>query len=303
MKLKTIEGILFLTYLTKYNISDIYSLIQKYQLRDDVISNLYNEGYKINNYDINKLKITSALAIEKLKYHSIKAIPYYSNDYPISLQNTKNPPPILFVKGNLKKNQILAAVVGSRKISEGGKLKTKALTKHLIKMGYGIVSGLALGVDSIAHFETIINNGYTISVLPNPLDNIYPIEHFRLANKILDSGGALVSELSFGINRGRRSFVERNRIQAALSDIVVPTEMGIKSGTMHTINFAYTQKKKIILSDFHNDPQEDNGIKFLVQKYMNNPSENIYIVRSLEEIEKKIGKKSDGQLSLFDEEE
>src|SRR5690606_8946049 len=97
------------------------------------------------------------------------------------------------------------------------------------------------------HIRALRNDQYTMAILPNSLDTIYPPSNYKLANDILDSGGCLLSEMVFGINRGKQSFVQRNRLQAAFSQNIIPVEMGVNSGTMHTIDFAKRYKKKIVL--------------------------------------------------------
>ena len=293
MILKSLEGLLFLTYLTKYNIGHIYELLSVHDTLESLLSNLPEGKLKITNTELSKAKINAKLAIEKLKYFNIKTCTIYEENYPIQFKNIKNPPPVIYFKGVFKTNGKLVAIVGSRKISVDGEKKTRLISKELVNMGYGIVSGLAHGVDGFAHHETIINKGYTIAVLPNSLDSIYPKEHWRLANSIIDNGGALISELAFLINRGKKSFVERNRLQAGLSEIIIPAEMRISSGTMHTINFGLSQKKTICLPDFIDDFKENNGIKHLVEKSLKNQDKRFLIFNSIKELTSGLGKNKD----------
>jgi DNA processing protein len=136
------------------------------------------------------------------------------------------PPPVLFCKGYFK-NEKNIAIVGTRKASKFAKSTVDWVTKIFASKGFGIVSGLAVGIDSMAHLAAINYEAYTIAILPNSIDYIYPKENYKLANDILESGGCILSELPVGINRGKRAFVERNRLQTAISEYVVPIEMGI----------------------------------------------------------------------------
>lgn len=131
------------------------------------------------------------------------------------------------------------AIVGSRKVSPYGRAVTIKLATELARAGVVIISGLALGVDSIAHQATLEAGGKTIAVLPCGLDTIYPASHRNLAKRILQSGGALASEYDIGGGSPKKyQFIARNRIIAALSQAVLITEAATKSGSLHTAHFA-----------------------------------------------------------------
>lgn len=136
----------------------------------------------------------------------------------------------------------LVAIVGSRKVSPYGKVITQQIAGELARAGVVIVSGLAFGVDSIAHQATLDVGGQTIAVLPCGIDSIYPASHAGLANQIINMGGALVSEYSPGSGLPmKHQFIARNRIIAGLSQAVLITEAAAKSGSLHTAEFALEQ--------------------------------------------------------------
>jgi DNA processing protein len=131
------------------------------------------------------------------------------------------------------------AIVGSRKVSPYGRAVTIKLASELARAGVVIISGLALGVDSIAHQATLEAGGKTIAILPCGLDTVYPASHRNLAKRILQSGGALASEYDIGGGSPKKyQFIARNRIIAALSQAVLITEAATKSGSLHTAHFA-----------------------------------------------------------------
>lgn len=175
-------------------------------------------------------------------------IPINSKEYPEILKNIPDPPKILYVTGDL--NGLLEmprlAVVGSRKVSAYGRAMTEQLIRAVASKGVLIISGLALGVDSIAHEAALGVGGKTIAVLPCGLDKIYPSSHYQLAKDILKHGGALVSEYEESTPALREHFIARNRIVSGLSDGVLITEAAIKSGTLHTANFALDQGKTVM---------------------------------------------------------
>ena len=143
-------------------------------------------------------------------------------------------------------DQPLVAIVGSRKVSPYGRAVTVKIAQELARAGVVTVSGLALGVDSVAHQATLDAGGKTIAVLPSGLDNIYPASHRNLARQILLAGGALVSEYPAGSESPMKyQFIARNRIIAALSKGVIVTEAAAKSGSLHTAEFALEQGKDI----------------------------------------------------------
>ena len=173
-------------------------------------------------------------------------IEYYSELYPEKLRKIKNPPTRLYVLGNekiLSENAI--SVVGSRTNTQYGEKMCKRFTRELVEYNINIVSGLARGIDGIAHKICIENGGKTIAVLPSGFNKIYPDQHKKLAKEILNNGGALISE--YGPNTGpdSKKFLERNRIVAGLSIGTLVIEAGHRSGTRVTAKYTESQGKKI----------------------------------------------------------
>lgn len=138
------------------------------------------------------------------------------------------------------------AVVGSRKMTSYGKMVTDELVTELTRNGVVIISGLAYGVDAAAHNAAIDAGGLTVAVLPTSLDKIYPSGHYSLAQKIVESGGTLISEYPIGSVPIKVNFLARNRIVSGLSDCVLIPEAAINSGTMHTAAFALNQGKTVM---------------------------------------------------------
>lgn len=129
-------------------------------------------------------------------------------------------------------------IVGSRKASPYGRAVTTTFAHELARRGAVIVSGLALGTDSIAHSGCLQAGGTTIAVLPSGLNDIYPRSHTVLARQIVEKGGALVTEYPSGSGPRREHFIARNRIIAALSEGLLIPEAAINSGSLHTARFA-----------------------------------------------------------------
>lgn len=167
---------------------------------------------------------------------------------PAEFKHIPAPPLKLFYRGNLDNfsGATRLAVVGSRKASLYGRSVTTKLVSDLASSGIVIVSGLALGIDSIAHQAALDVNGRTVAVLACGVERIYPSSHTNLANRILKQGGAIVSEYPEGTEPLGHQFIARNRIISGLSDAVLITEAAEKSGSLHTANFALDQGRTVM---------------------------------------------------------
>lgn len=157
------------------------------------------------------------------------------------------PPKSLYFLGNLPDNRLpTVAIVGTRRPTAYGQEVGYRLAYDLAKQGVVIVSGLALGMDTIAHKAALDAGGTTIAVMAGGLDSIHPSSNRDLAIRILQNGGALVSEYAPGTETFKGNFVARNRLVTGISDGLLVIEASAKSGTMHTANFALEQGKPVM---------------------------------------------------------
>ncbi|PIU33231.1 DNA-protecting protein DprA [Candidatus Woesebacteria bacterium CG_4_10_14_0_2_um_filter_39_14] len=167
-------------------------------------------------------------------------------NYPENLKKIDNPPLRLFIKGVIKPSDKKAlAVVGSRRMSRYGEKVTQKLVAALVKEKITIVSGLARGIDTIAHQTALKAGGRTIAVLGSGLENIYPPENKKLAEEIIKGHGAVVSEFPPGQTAVAENFPIRNRIIAGLSLGVLVIEGAIKSGSLITARWAAEQGREV----------------------------------------------------------
>lgn len=157
-----------------------------------------------------------------------------------------NPPECLWYIGSLPKRRPTVAIVGSRKPTDYGKSVNISLTTDLARRGVIIVSGLAIGHDSIAHQACLDAGGTTVAVIGNGLDSIYPKRNERLAERIIESGGVIISEYSPDTPVYPSHFLERNRLISALADVVIIIEAGERSGTLNTAAHALAQGKEVM---------------------------------------------------------
>ena len=150
------------------------------------------------------------------------------------LFNTKDAPAFLYCRGNIELlNKPCIAIIGTREPSDDGKIICERVTKWFTEQDWVVVSGLALGVDTIAHSSCIKNSGKTIVVYGNNLNKIYPAENVDLVNEVLSTDGLLISEYPYDNKPHRSQFVERDRIQAGLSAGVVLVQSDLTGGSMH----------------------------------------------------------------------
>ena len=198
-------------------------------------------------------------------------IDIHSSIYPSILKEIYNPPNILYLKGNISLlNEYLKniSIVGSRKVSEKGIQITKEFTKYFVENGYIIVSGLAIGIDSLSHEVASENKGKVIVVLPSSIENIYPSSSIPLSEKILDSGGLLISEYEKGSVMTKQSFYFRNRIITGLSPKLFIPECEIESGSMISAKLAFEQDREIYTVPRDIYEEKCKGNNFLIQRDM-----------------------------------
>lgn len=164
----------------------------------------------------------------------LKTVDFREENYPATLKEIPDLPLILYYRGEIGVDDPCVSIVGNRKISGYGQRMTQRITQGLVNANLVIVSGLALGVDGVAHQVAVENKAKTIGVLAHGLDRIYPSSHTSLAKKIIECGGAIISEYPPGDLPLKHHFLERNRVIAGLSMGTLVVEAGEKSGALTT---------------------------------------------------------------------
>jgi DNA processing protein len=175
-----------------------------------------------------------------------RLLKWTDEDYPSNLREIADPPPYLFVRGPASLHQPgCLAIVGARAASEGGLRMAHRLGMELAAKGFTVVSGLARGVDGAAHQGALDGGGRTVAVMGCGIDVIYPPEHRKLAEAIIDGGGAIISELPLGTQPRAENFPTRNRILSGLCLGVVIVEAAEKSGSLITARMALEQNRQV----------------------------------------------------------
>ena len=186
--------------------------------------------------------------IDEHDQKEIKMAVIGDDGYPELLARCTDAPPILYWWGSIAPIETAgAAVVGTRQPSAVGMAIAERVVDHLASSGVAIISGLALGIDTIAHRASLRVGGYTAAVLAQPLDRtaVAPPSNRALADEILAADGALISEHPLGAATDRYEFAKRDRIQSGLARIVVPIQTGITGGTQNTIRAAQVQGRQL----------------------------------------------------------
>ena len=245
-KLNRIEKIEFLkSFFSEDNIEKILSVFDKLAL------------YKIETEKI----------IKNCEEKNIKIFYYSYENYPKNLMNIKESPYVIFVKGNLPSNEELEksfAIVGTRKPSKEGIAFARDIGQYLSKNNIYDISGLALGIDTEGHNMSLQKTG---AILGQGLDlAIYPRENIKLAEKILENNGFLLSELIPQKEISLFLLIKRDRLQSALTSGIIIAETGIKGGTVNTFKYAREQKKKIFISDINKEFIEKHKKDLIVIK-------------------------------------
>lgn len=183
--------------------------------------------------------------LQLLEKHSAQALTWLDEDFPATLRDIPQSPPVIFMRGNAGPQfEQAVAVVGTRHVTPYGRQATEHFCATLANSGVAIISGLARGVDAIAHRVALECGAPTVAVLAGGIDQVYPRENAGLADRIIENG-CLVSEYPVGIPARRDYFPRRNRILSGLARAVLVVEAGEGSGALHTANWAFEQGRDV----------------------------------------------------------
>lgn len=210
--------------------------------------------------------------IKFIEKHKIKTLFLNDNDYPKRLLNCYDSPTLLYYKGNGNLNASkIVSIVGTRNHSDYGKQVCEKITEDLKNEDILIVSGLAYGIDSIAHKVALKNNLQTIGVLAHGLDRVYPVANTQLAKEMLKHGG-LLTEFPSGTKPDRQNFPRRNRIVAGMCDAIIVIESSKKGGSIITAELANSYNKDVFALPGRVTDLKSEGCNFLIR---NNKAELI----------------------------
>jgi DNA processing protein len=218
------------------------------------------------SHERNEIEKFTEKELKKLEKLGGKLITIWDQEYPSILKKIYDPPILFYILGELAdSDQYSIAVVGTRQPTNYGKVHAERISMDLANQGITIISGMARGIDSIAHNAAIKSGGRTIAVIGSGLDVIYPPENKKLFDKIAESG-AVVSEFSLGTKPDAQNFPRRNRIISGLSLGVVVIETGATGGAMQTAAFALDQNREVFALPGNVGVRQSEGTNLLIQK-------------------------------------
>lgn len=204
--------------------------------------------------------------MERIQASGIRVLTWEDADYPRRLREIDQTPPVLYLRGEiLPEDEWAVAVVGTRRVTPYGRQVAEELAQVLARSGVTVVSGLARGVDAVAHQAALSAGGRTLAVLGSGLDRIYPPEHRRLAESI-SSQGAVISDYPLDTPPDASNFPPRNRIVSGLSRAVVVVEAGETSGALITAQFAADQGREVYAVPGNIYAPQSKGPNALIQQ-------------------------------------
>lgn len=257
----------------------IRNLLAKFKTLDRVLSANYKsltevEGISTNlakriqriNINHNEIKLQLTKDLENLNKIGGDIITVWDQSYPPLLKKIYDPPLLLYIKGKISENDNYSiAVVGTRQPTYYGKIQTERITSDLASQGITIVSGMARGIDSIAHRSALKLKRRTIAVTGSGLDVIYPPENKKLYEEISECG-LIITEYDIGAKPDAVNFPKRNRIISGLSLGCIVVETGTAGGAMQTASFALDQNREVFAVPGNLGVKQSEGTNLLIQK-------------------------------------
>jgi len=251
-RLKNTKNILSSDYQTLLNVEGISTNLAKR------ISKASREREPVEKFTETELK--------KLEKLGGKLVTIWDQEYPPLLKKIYDPPILFYLLGEIMENdQYSIAIVGTRQPTNYGKIQAEKISMDLAKQGITIISGMARGIDSIAHSSALKSGGRTIAVIGSGLDVIYPPENKKLFDKISESG-AVISEFTLSTKPDAQNFPRRNRIISGLSLGVIVIETGVTGGAMQTAAFALDQNREVFAVPGNVGVKQSEGTNLLIQK-------------------------------------
>ncbi len=223
----------------------------------------------VENFLVLRSDVSLDRVWEQIQESGIQVLTWEDAAYPKQLIEIDQPPPVLYLRGDLQPDDDWAvAVVGTRRITAYGRQVAQEISSFLANNGITVISGLARGVDSVAHKSALDAGGRSIAVLGNGVDLIYPPEHKRLADAMIQHG-ALISDYPPGTPPDSVNFPPRNRIISGLARAVVIVEAGERSGALITANFAAEQGRDVFAVPGNINAPQSKGTNRLIQQGAN----------------------------------
>jgi DNA processing protein len=231
--------------------ADIASEAEK--IINNIIRGKYSDGI---------LKIT-----ERCREAKIEITTILDDDYPFNLRNIYDPPPFLYYKGNLsEKDRYSIGIVGTRYPSDYGRFSCQKIVKELSALNIPVISGMAMGIDYMAHEKSLENGNITYAILGSGVNVVYPKSSKYIYDTIIEQGGSVISEFDIDAKPDKINFPRRNRIISGISLGVVIIESGIRGGSLITAEFAIDQNRELFAVPGNINSRQSDGCNELIKK-------------------------------------
>lgn len=258
---------------------DLFFYIDNFESIEHILKSKIGPKF-LAQFEIQSLFDSKSILLEKAEYQLEQANKYESNiltivdsDYPALLKNISNPPAVLYTKGTLyDSDNVSISIVGTRKATSYGRIVVENFVNQLVQNKVIITSGLAYGIDSYAHDQTLKQNGITYAVIASGIDKINTDRSIKLSNKIIDNGGCIISSYPFGVSALPPYFISRNRIISGISKATIVIESDTKGGSLWTAKFAVEQNRDLFAVPGNIFEQKSKGTNSLIQKQMAMPA-------------------------------
>lgn len=269
-----LASIIALTFIKGLTYNECTKIINKYASFDDFSKNAFNlrQGDFFENESKDKEGISvmqkSEKQIEFAEKNNYKIITIWNDAYPSLLKQIEYPPIVLYIWGELQHaDAISISVVGTRKCTYYGKIVTEQFVSEFVKQNLLITSGMANGIDYIAHKTAIKNNGITYALIASGLDKINSHASIQIANDIVASGGTIISEYKFGTVALPGYFLHRNRIISGISKATLVVESAYKGGSLNTAKFADMQSRDVFVIPGNITSEKSSGTNNLIRRH------------------------------------
>jgi len=270
----TSYDILLLSSIKGLNFPIIKDIVNSHSSLHD-LENSFNTNLFLSKFNQEEM-FTGTLALAKEKADEqaeiceksgYSIISFWGDEYPELLRDIQYPPLLLFVRGNLDRSDAISvSIVGTRKCTHYGKLITEKYASYFAENGIIVTSGLAYGIDTMAHQSTMKAKGKTYAVIASGVDCINPADSEKNAKMIVDSGGAIISEYKCGTQALIPYFPQRNRIISGISRATVIVESGEKGGALITARFAFDQQREVFAVPGNINSLRSEGTNYLIRK-------------------------------------
>lgn len=241
--------------------SDLQTLKSIDGISEKTLREVESAVNKSNVFEQSYLKL-----LEKLEKSNIKVTTIFDENYPQNLKNIYDAPVILYYYGNMSESDRYSiGIVGTRTPSDYGRKVCRDLSKELANRGLPVVSGLAIGIDSIAHNSCLESGGITYAVLGSGVDNLYPPDNKHLYERIKETG-AVISEFEIGSKAEKVNFPRRNRVVSGISLGTLIVESRIKGGSLITAEFALDQNRELFAVPGNITAKNSDGCNNLIKK-------------------------------------